>query len=61
MAIPLAIAGIYNFSQKVIGFRSTCFAFEVSACIIFLLWYPDHLREAEQNYFYHINLPNRLS
>jgi hypothetical protein len=33
MDIPLAIAGIYNFSQKVMGLRSTCFAFFVSACI----------------------------
>src|SRR5450631_1886167 len=37
MDIPLAMAGIYSFSQNVIGLRSTCFAFEVSACIIYFL------------------------
>src|SRR5450755_3698364 len=47
--IPLAMAGIYNFSQNVIGLRSTCFAFEVNACI------------SRKNNFYHINPQNRVS
>src|SRR5450631_4186299 len=47
--IPLAMAGIYNFSQNVIGLRSTCFAFEVNACI------------SRKNNFYHINPQIRVS
>jgi hypothetical protein len=47
MDIPRAIAGIYNFSQNVIGLRSTCFALEVSAFIKkFITLLRSHLRQS---------------
>ena len=47
MAIPFAIAGMYNLSHAVIGLRSTCFNLFVNASIL----------KSLQKYFSPTNLP----